>query len=203
MLLSLEQAAERLQELRPRRKWWRRWARRSAVAVLLRDGSRGLEALMIRRAERAGDRWSGHMAFPGGVKASSDRNTLAAAARETHEEIGLQVEKHASLHGRLSDVGTVPHLGQRRPMVVTPYVFGLHSLPPLRLNEEVADVLWVPLTFIADHGNRERMVWCDLELPCYFFEGQRIWGLSLMMLDELVEQLRAPEAAGQLAEKGL
>ena len=198
MLVSLEQTAGRLQELRPRRKWWRRWARRSAVALVLRDDGAGLEALMIRRAEREGDRWSGHMAFPGGVKAASDRNTLAAAARETHEEIGLRLTDHALLHGRLSDVGTVPHLGQRRPRVVTPYVFGLHSLPPLSLNHEVADVLWVPLAFIADHGNRERMAWRNFDLPCYFYEGQRIWGLSLMMLDELTEQLRAPAAiAGQ------
>jgi 8-oxo-dGTP pyrophosphatase MutT (NUDIX family) len=194
--------------LQPRRKWWRRWARRSAVALLLRDGDAGLEALMIRRAERVGDRWSGHMAFPGGVKAASDRNTLAVAARETHEEIGLAVGDHAYLHGRLSDVGTVPHLGQRRPMVVTPYVFGLRSLPPLCLNHEVADVLWVPLAFLADHRNRDQMVWRNagvaLNLPYYLYGGQRIWGLSLMMLDELIEQLRAPlMVGGQAAQKTL
>jgi hypothetical protein len=28
-----------------------------------------------------------------------------------------------------------------------------------------------------------------LELPCYLFGGRRIWGLSLMMLDELLEVL--------------
>ena len=26
-----------------------------------------------------------------------------------------------------------------------------------------------------------------MPLPCYMFEGRRIWGLSLMMLDELMD----------------
>ena len=26
----------------------------------------------------------------------------------------------------------------------------------------------------------------NIKLPCYFYEGRRIWGLSLNMLDELL-----------------
>jgi len=37
----------------------------TAVALILTPGERGLEALFIRRAERADDPWSGHIALPG------------------------------------------------------------------------------------------------------------------------------------------
>jgi hypothetical protein len=53
--------------------------------------------------------------------------------------------------------------------------------------------VWVPLGFLAERANREKMRWTPngiaLELPCYLFGGRRIWGLSLMMLDELLEAL--------------
>src|SRR6476620_6054892 len=38
----------------------------AAVSAIFRDRPAGLEVLFIRRAERHGDPWSGHMAFPGG-----------------------------------------------------------------------------------------------------------------------------------------
>ena len=58
-------------------------------------------------------------------------------------------------------------------------------------NYEVAEVVWVPLEFLLDTANREEMVWeragIKLRMPCYFYEGRRIWGLSLRMLDELMD----------------
>lgn len=200
---SLEQAVERLRQLRGRRKWWRRWARHAAVALLLREGADGLEVLMIRRAERDGDRWSGQMAFPGGVLDAADRNTIAAAARETHEEIGIDLGRHARPLGRLSDIGSPSHRGQRRPMVISPYVFALDSLPPLQLNHEVAAVMWVPLRFLAERANRGTVEWRHLRLACYTYRDCMIWGLSLQMLDELLQQLGAPPMVpGALRQAG-
>src|SRR5262245_61569824 len=60
MIETLEQARDRLRDFPTRRKWWRAVARRSAVALSLRAGADGLEVLMIERAHREGDRWSGH-----------------------------------------------------------------------------------------------------------------------------------------------
>jgi hypothetical protein len=60
----------------------------------------------------------------------------------------------------------------------------------------VAEVVWVPLEFLLDTDNRETMVWerkpVSLTLPCYFFQGRRIWGLSLRMLDELMDLVTRP-----------
>ena len=186
---SLEQAVACLAQLRARRKWWRRWARRSAVALLLREGASGPELLLIRRAERVGDRWSGHMGFPGGGLHSGDRHSLAAAMRETFEEIGVDLGQHARIVARLSDIVSVPHHGQRRPMVISPYVFAVDSLPALTFNDEVADALWVPLRFFADRANRGSIEWRHLRLGCYTWRGHQIWGLSLAMIDEMMRQL--------------
>jgi 8-oxo-dGTP pyrophosphatase MutT (NUDIX family) len=178
---------------RPRRKLLRRVFARCAVGVFLRQrAGDGVQVLMIRRAERSGDPWSGHMAFPGGRKDPVDRNTLATALRETQEEIGLDASVHARLLGRLSDIATHPRL-RGGPMIITPYVFHLRTEPGLLPNHEVAETVWVPLGFLAERTNREKMRWAPngvpLELPCYQFGGRRIWGLSLMMLDELLEML--------------
>ncbi len=156
---------------------------------------------MIQRAEREGDRWSGHMAFPGGVLDASDRHSLAAAARETVEEIGLDLALNGHLVARLSDIVTVPHRGQRRPMVISPYIFALTTTPTLAPNDEVAAVIWVPLRFFADRGNRGSIRWRSFTLGCYTFQGQRIWGLSLQMIDEMMRQLGvATVAPGALRE---
>jgi glyoxylase-like metal-dependent hydrolase (beta-lactamase superfamily II)/8-oxo-dGTP pyrophosphatase MutT (NUDIX family) len=95
-------------------------ARHAASLILLRDGERGLEVLMLRRAERDGDMRSGVTVFPGGVLDPRDREahgrvhgaddaTLSArlglpeggldyaiaAVRETFEEVGLLIAREA------------------------------------------------------------------------------------------------------------
>ena len=192
-LRDIGAAVQLLAEHRPRRKLVRRILARSAVGLYLSDHVPGaLSVLMIKRAEREGDPWSGHMAFPGGRKDRDDRNTLATAKRETLEEVALDADRHARLIGRLSDIATQPGL-RGGPMIITPYVFQLHALPPLVPTHEVAGLVWVPLPFLADRANREKMRLAPngvpIELPCYMYGEHRIWGLSLMMLDELLDAL--------------
>lgn len=191
--MSLIEAQQRIERFRAQRKWYRRWARRAAVAMVLRERDGQLQTLMIERAIRAGDPWSGHMAFPGGMLERWDAHSLAAARRETLEEVGLDTSRDTRVLGRLSDRVSRSHRG-RLPMIITPYVFALENRPALKINYEVADTLWVPLDFLAERENRQRMQWrhrgLDLDLPCYFYCDRRIWGLSLMMLDELMAVLQ-------------
>jgi 8-oxo-dGTP pyrophosphatase MutT (NUDIX family) len=49
------------------------------------------EVLFIKRASRVGDRWTGHVALPGGMKDLDDRDDKVAAIREAAEEIGLDL----------------------------------------------------------------------------------------------------------------
>jgi len=162
---------------------------RAAVAAILRAAPAGPELLFIHRAEDPRDPWSGHMAFPGGKVEAADNGLLAAALRETREEVGLDLERDAVPVGQLSDVRAV---GRGRPlsMVISPYVFELQTTPELTTNYEVAAVVWVPVAFLADRSNRETMPYrrygLSVDLPCYRYNGHLIWGLTLGMADDLL-----------------
>jgi 8-oxo-dGTP pyrophosphatase MutT (NUDIX family) len=180
----------RLAGHRPSRKLLRPLMTRSAVAMILKVLEGELNILMIKRAERQGDPWSGHMAFPGGRMDRGDRNGFAAAVRETEEEVGLALGPEEPCIGRLSDINARPHKGAFG-MAVSPFVFRLEREVTFTPNYEVAEVVWIPLEFLLDTDNREDMVWeragVKIPMPCYFYEGRRIWGLSLVMLDELMD----------------
>ena len=177
---------------KPRKKLIRPLLKRSAVAMILQESQGEVRILMIKRAERDGDPWSGHMAFPGGRMDPGDRHGFDVAVRETEEEIGLTLGSADPCIGRLSEIMTRPLL-LRRAMVVSPYVFRLDREPEFAPNHEVDEVVWVPLAYLLDRANREPMTWLrgkiEIPLPCYMYRGYRIWGLSLMMLDELLELL--------------
>lgn len=186
----LELIETRLADHSPGRKLLRPLMKRSAVAMILqvRDGE--LHILMIKRAEREGDPWSGHMAFPGGRMDKDDANGFAVAVRETAEEVGLELGPGDVCIGRLSDLKARPRRGTLG-MVVSPFVFRLEREVEFTPNHEVAEVVWVPLEFLLDADNREKMTWkfkgLELPVPCYMYGGRCIWGLSLMMLDELMD----------------
>ena len=166
-----------------------RTPRRAAVAAVLRPGGpRGPEALFIKRVERAGDPWSGQMAFPGGRHDESDPDLLVTATREAREEVGLDLGG-AELLGRLEDIRT--HTGDT---LVRPFVFVLHEPVVLVPNEEVAEVHWGELVPMA-RGERDTSVtWSRGELsmrfPGYDLSGRTIWGLTHRMLQRLFEHAR-------------
>lgn len=165
-------------------------ARKAAVAAILRDGGEGAELLFIRRAEHPRDPWSGQMGLPGGRVDAGDATPLAAALRETREEIGLDLESAGRPLGRLSEVRTHLPLGSV-PHSVVPFAFAVDGEPELTLDaREVQEALWVPLAFLLDRGNRSSFTWVraglPLPMPCYTYRGRVIWGLTLKIVDELL-----------------
>ena len=166
---------------------------RAAVAIMVREGQEATELLMIRRATREGDPWSGHMGFPGGRRDPEDRSNFYCALRETEEELGVDLSRWGAPLGELSDVNT-GWRKDRPEMLVTPFIFSVSELPELTPNDEVDDVVWVPLHFLMDEGNREPLEWewkgQKMQTDSYLYDCYRIWGLSLMMIDEMMGLLR-------------
>lgn len=179
---------------RPRRRHLRRTLKRAAVAVILRESRQGAEVLLVQRARRAGDPWSGDMALPGGrVGAADEASASHAACRETFEEIGLRITRRKGV-GRLSDRLTLDHR-RRAPMIVSPFVYRAPDTFSLRLNHEIADTRWLPLGELAEPARRGTLHWpiAGLRLPMPYHEcgpDQRLWGLTLLILDELCARAR-------------
>ena len=197
--VALLQIAEtRLGEHRPSRQWLRPLMKRAAVALILQLREGELGVLMIRRADREGDPWSGQMAFPGGRMDETDAHGYAVAVRETEEEVGLALGPQDQCIGRLSEINARPRRGTFG-MTVSPFVFRLEREVEFTPNYEVAEVVWVPLEFLLDSDNREEMVWDDrgmkISMPCYKDGGRTIWGLSLMMLDERMDLVEGKNPA--------
>jgi 8-oxo-dGTP pyrophosphatase MutT (NUDIX family) len=167
---------------------------RAAVAMIVREDTGGPLVLLIRRADRPGDAWSGHMAFPGGREDPEDGNLLATAIRETLEEVGLDLEKVGRLLGQLAPL---PAMARGRPvgMTIVPFVFELVANAELLYSEEVAEAVWVPLdpllqgqlrtTLAVDRDGGERV-----DLPAHDVGGRVVWGLTYRMLDSLFDLLR-------------
>ena len=164
--------------------------RAAVVAAVLRAGERGPEVLLIRRAEREGDPWSGHMAFPGGRREPRDPDLLTTARRETCEEVGLALAgPHAELLGQIDDLEAVAH-GRRTGLVIRPFVFLVEGEVSLRPDaREVAEALWIPIGPLA-RGERDTRIPYRYEgraisLPAYDHEGRVVWGLTYRMLRSL------------------
>ena len=152
-MLRLASIRERLAGVRPQHLAEdERRARQAAVAVVLREREAGTEMLFIKRAEKAGDPWSGHMAFPGGHRDAQDATLRAAAVRETDEEIGLDISTACVL-------GELPRqrpMSVRSNMLVAPFVFAIDGDPAFTLNHEVAATVWTPLAPMHQGSNAER-----------------------------------------------
>jgi 8-oxo-dGTP pyrophosphatase MutT (NUDIX family) len=190
MPLVMQQLTQRLKRHKKPVRNYGPVEKKAAVAIGLLATDEGVSLLMIRRAKRAGDPWSGHMGFPGGRRDREDADNLACALRETREELGLDLMQAGELICELGDLNT-NWRPDRPEMLITPFVFALHKLPALTPNYEVDSVVWVPLQFLLDRGNRALLKWQwqgeSLQSDSYIYQGNQIWGLSLMMLDELME----------------
>lgn len=115
------------------------------------------EVLFIKRASRKGDRWTSHIALPGGKRDPEDEDDKAAAIREAWEEVGLDVRVHGIECGNLPQRLVTTHWGKKPLMVLCPYVFLLttHQIPPLRIQPtEVASTHWVPLRSLQSPAQR-------------------------------------------------
>lgn len=172
--------------------------RRAAVAMVLREVEGAPHVLFIERARHAGDPWSGHMAFPGGRVDPGDPGPQAAAFRETHEEVGLDLSG-ARLLGQLDDLHG--HRGAGVPrLVISAFVYHLEGAepPPLSINYEVEDAFWFPLRALGDpdrHVGYPVMRDPSVTYPGILVgepERHVVWGLTYRFLEVFLDIVGRP-----------
>ncbi len=163
-------------------------ARPAAVALVLLDGPQGIEILLIKRAERADDPWSGQIALPGGRYDVGDRDLEATAVRETREETGVDLSGAERL-GVLDDL--YPRTSALPPVVVRPFVFALARRAALVPSDEVQRAFWLPLGRLSEPGVRREVTLtlrgAPRTLPAYLVDDELIWGMTERILTPFVD----------------
>ena len=160
--------------------------RPAAVLVPLVDHAGGMSVLLTQRTAHLSAH-AGQIAFPGGRIEKHDPDAVAAALRETEEEVGLPRDR-VSVIGRLDTyvTGTGFEITPIVGIVAPPFALAIDPY-------EVAEAFEVPLAFILDRRNHQRIERAvGAGSRCYFvlpFEGRNIWGATAGILVNLAEVL--------------
>jgi 8-oxo-dGTP pyrophosphatase MutT (NUDIX family) len=141
----------------------------------------------------------GEVAFPGGRRDPEDESLVFTALREAHEEVGLAPDK-------VEVVGPLSTQISRHGIKVTPYVGFIPDCVEFLANRDEIDAVFsVPLAFFREDPreitHRIDYLGYSWYVPSYRYEGFKIWGLTAIMIVELVNliydagiELREPPA---------
>lgn len=158
----------------------------AAVLMPLVMHDDGLSLLFTQRPTHM-RRHPGQISFPGGRIEPGDAGPLAAALRETQEEIGLSAEY-------IQPIGYLPPLLIFTGYRVTPVVAFVRPGFVLRLDEgEVAEAFEVPFAHFmnpTNHLARDRVVG-NLTVRVYDlpYGERRIWGATAGIIMTLYQRL--------------
>lgn len=160
--------------------------RAAAVLVPLIDRAEGITILLTQRTAHL-TAHAGQISFPGGRIEEADTDALVAALRETEEEVGVPRER-VEIVGRLDTYIT------GTGFEISPFVGMIEAPYPLAIDPfEVAEAFEVPLSFILDRNNHQRVERESAGRRRSFFilpyQGRNIWGATAGILVNLAEVL--------------
>ncbi|MFZ0699071.1 MAG: CoA pyrophosphatase [Thermoplasmata archaeon] len=153
----------------------------AAVLIVLREGAREIETLLIERSNRPDDLASGQIALPGGHVQAGDRSLAETALRECAEEVGI----------RPGDLRSVPRFvgietARAYSMDVAVFAAELGSPAPgptVYSPEEVASIFWLPRSAL-DRSERvmRPTTFGAIEVPAVRYADHVLWGFTRRLL---------------------
>jgi len=139
----------------------------AAVVLILNNNAK---ILIIKRKERVGDPWSGHMALPGGRRKGNE-DCKETAIREAIEEVGIRPT-------------IIEELGIYSPksfseLKVKAFLGYYNGSEELKINkDEVEIALWIdPKELIEDNGK-------------FLYKNYVIWGMTYRILKDFLSSDR-------------
>lgn len=123
---------------------------------------------------------SGEVAFAGGKRDETDPDIVYTALREAHEEINLATDS-------VNVVGELDQVVSLFGYLVTPIVGIVPAETEFVANLDELDAIFkVPLRYFLENEPDDYMKRGSLFIPSYHYEGFRIWGLTSMMITEMM-----------------
>lgn len=177
-------------------------AREAAVAVLLRgSGLDDFSVLLMRRAYRETDPWSGQIGLPGGHVEEIDDDLVATARRESVEEVGVDpMGGSEAIHLGALPVLQATSRAKRMPLFITPIVFYRAEVEEPTCGPEADEAFWLPmrmaLSGVLDADHRYEHKGLVRMLPSWRFEDRTIWGMTHGILTRFFQALDRNGPAG-------
>ena len=156
----------------------------SAVLVLFYPTNNNPKLVLMKRPED-NTVHSGQISFPGGRVEEEDESYVDTALREAQEELNID-PKYVTIVGALSKLHIPPSNYD-----VYPIVAYAKERPDFKGNDEVDKILEVELSQLLDPKTKtSKTIFHRLgklvDVPCYYIQGEIIWGATAMMLGELL-----------------
>jgi 8-oxo-dGTP pyrophosphatase MutT (NUDIX family) len=162
--------------------------RAAAVLVPIIDRPHAPSLLLTARAGHLRHH-AGQISFPGGGIEADDEDVVAAALRETREEIGIE--------GRyIEPLGFLPDQIVLTGFRITPVVALVRPEFSLQIDaSEVTEVFEIPLDYIVDERNylpvQRVLRGVEVTLNDLNYNGRVIWGATAGMLQVLHRALQS------------
>jgi len=160
--------------------------RQAAVLLPLYQSETGPHLILTKRTEEVPTH-KGQIAFPGGGFEEGDADLLTTAIRETREEIGIDLSRHADVLGHMA-----PRAPANRPdVLVVPFVALARGRVEPSIGAEVTSTFWAPLADLPETLTTTdvRTSVGPLRVPAFVHEGRVIWGFTYRVLEELLALL--------------
>lgn len=166
--------------------------REAAVLVPLMERPSGITVLLAQRTQHL-HHHPGQISLPGGGVEATDDGPVAAALRETEEEVGIP-------RGRVEVIGQLEAISTPTGFHIIPVVgFVPHDVPLVLDPFEVEHVFEVPLEFVLDPRHHEvqtrHVEGVDRRFYVLNYDGRIIWGATALILVNLARHLGAPPSA--------
>jgi 8-oxo-dGTP pyrophosphatase MutT (NUDIX family) len=165
-------------------------SRRMAGVLLLLHHLDGEDHLVFQQRTERVRHHKGEISFPGGARDPEDRDLLATALRETHEEIGVGPEL-VEVYGQLDDTET-----RGSGYLIRPFVGAAATGIELTFTEaerEVRELLHVPVShLLSEESHTWKVVDADgspTPTAAYSWEDHVIWGATARVLGQFLALL--------------